>query len=218
MKSLTNVFYRYVALLLFVLLLAGCAEGEDDESKTNPSAKDSATQSEKETKNADESNKKENESASAMDDSDETSSQETGKETSHQPSDNEEDNQLSDYSSEEIEYARVWLQLGDIKDVDELNVRHIPTGTALNPDDETSANYPEDVIQLAGGRLVAGSVTYSGNGDGTINKYKVPLRWDGKNPAGKGVYKDIIKDTEQISIDPGDDDEIIELINKMTIH
>ncbi|API92415.1 hypothetical protein KM914_11270 [Virgibacillus pantothenticus] len=66
-----------------------------------------------------------------------------------------------------MEYARVWLQLGEIKDVDELNVRHIPAGTPLNPDDETSVNYPEDVIQLAGSRLVDGSVTYSSNGDGT---------------------------------------------------
>ncbi|WP_207667471.1 hypothetical protein [Clostridium sp. 1xD42-85] len=42
-----------------------------------------------------------------------------------------------------MEYARVWLQLGEIKDGDELYVRHIPTGTPLNPDDETSVNYPE---------------------------------------------------------------------------
>ncbi|WP_289889940.1 hypothetical protein [Virgibacillus pantothenticus] len=47
-----------------------------------------------------------------------------------------------------------------------MNVRHIPAGTPLNPDDETSVNYPEDVIQLVGSRLVDGS-TYSSNVDGT---------------------------------------------------
>src|SRR5690606_31259373 len=79
--------------------------------------------------------------------------------------DQEEKDPLDEYSHEQIEYARVWLQLGPNPDIDELNVLHIPAGTPLNPDDETSANYPEDVIQLAGSRLIDGSVTYSGNGD-----------------------------------------------------
>ncbi|SES18263.1 hypothetical protein SAMN04487944_12241 [Gracilibacillus ureilyticus] len=74
---------------------------------------------------------------------------------------------LSEYSSEQIEYARVWLQLGPNQEIDELNVWHIEAGEPLNPTDEKSAAYPEDVIQLAGSRLVDGSVTYSGNGDGT---------------------------------------------------
>lgn len=40
----------------------------------------------------------------------------------------------------------------------------------------------EDVIQLAGSRLIDGSVTYSGNRGGTINVYNVPLRLDGIYP------------------------------------
>ena len=125
---------------------------------------------------------------------------------------------LDDYSSEQIEYARVWLQLGPNQALDELNVWHIPAGTPLNPDDETSASYPEDVIQLAGSRLVDGSVTYSGNGDGTINVYNVPLRWDGKYPDGEDFYTDIIKNTKLVSIDPGDDTKIIELIKLQIVH
>lgn len=57
-----------------------------------------------------------------------------------------------------------------------MYVRHIPAGEPINHNDDTSANYSEDVIQLSGSRLVDGSVTYSGNGDGTINVYNVPLR------------------------------------------
>ena len=127
-------------------------------------------------------------------------------------------NLLSQYSSEQIEYARVWLQLGPNQEIDELNVRKISAGEPINPDDATSANYPEDVIQLAGSRLVDGSVTYSGNGDGTINVYNVPLRWDGNYPAGEDFYKDIIENTKQVSIETGNDDKIIALIKLQIVH
>ncbi|WP_176140626.1 hypothetical protein [Halobacillus salinus] len=125
---------------------------------------------------------------------------------------------LSEYTTEQIEYARVWLQFGANQDIDELNVWHIPAGEKLNPDDETSASYPEDVIQLAGSRLVDGSVTYSGNGDGTINVYNVPLRWDGKYPAGEDFYKEIIDQTKLVPIDTGDDQEVIGLIQLLNDH
>ncbi|MFD1863064.1 hypothetical protein [Planococcus chinensis] len=119
---------------------------------------------------------------------------------------------LSEYFSEEIEYARVWLQLGPNQDIDGLYVERIPAGTPLNPDDETSGTYPERVIQLAGSRLVDGSVTYSGNGDGTINVYNVPLRWDGEYPAGEEFYTEIIENTELVPVDVGEDEEVIRLI------
>ncbi|WP_412974745.1 hypothetical protein [Ornithinibacillus sp. 179-J 7C1 HS] len=127
------------------------------------------------------------------------------------------DETLSHYSSEQIEYARVWLELGPNQALEELYVRHIPAGTPLNPNDDTSASYPEDVIQLAGTRLVDGTVTYSGNGDGTINVYNVPLRWDGKYPAGKQFYTDIIENTELVYIDPGEDEKVINLINLLNL-
>ena len=126
--------------------------------------------------------------------------------------DNSNDKSLSQYSAEEIEYARVWLQQGANQDISGLYVRHIPAGTPLNPEDETSVGYMEDVIQLSGSRLVDGSVTYSGNGDGTINVYNVPLRWDGQYPAGEQFYTDMIKNTKLVSIDPGNDEEIVNLI------
>ncbi|WP_435371231.1 hypothetical protein [Mesobacillus subterraneus] len=125
---------------------------------------------------------------------------------------------LSKYSSNQIEYARVWLQLAPNQEIDELNVRHIPAGEKLNPDDETSASYPEDIIQLAGSRLVDGSVTYSGNGDGTINVYNIPLRWDGQYPAGKDFYEKIIQKTKLVHIDTGDDQKVIRLIKLLNVH
>jgi hypothetical protein len=124
---------------------------------------------------------------------------------------------LSSYSSEQIEYARIWLQLGPNQEIEELNVLHIPAGTPINPDDNTSAVYPENVIQLAGSRLVDGSITYSGNGDGTINVYNVPLRWDGNYPAGEDFYTDIIKNTKLVSVELGDNERIIELIKLIKV-
>jgi hypothetical protein len=125
---------------------------------------------------------------------------------------------LSKYTSNQIEYARVWLQLAPNQEIGELNVRHITAGEKLNPDDETSASYPEDVIQLAGSRLVDGSVTYSGNGDGTINVYNIPLRWDGQYPAGKDFYEKIIQKTKLVHIDTGDDQKVIRLIKLLNVH
>jgi hypothetical protein len=125
---------------------------------------------------------------------------------------------IAQYTIEEREYARVWLQFGHNQEIDELNVRFIPAGTRLNPDDETSASYPLDVIQLAGSRLIDGSVTYHGNWDGTIDVYNVPLRWDGIYPAGEQFYKDILKNTKQVFVDPGDDENVIKLIKLIKIN
>ncbi|MBP1971027.1 hypothetical protein J2Z83_003164 [Virgibacillus natechei] len=222
MKKLTRVYCFTIALLLLVLFLVGCAGNTNAESeKENDKTEENNLIDEEEDEPEPTTGSEE---ASSDDDNNTSSDKSTNEEPSNNTyeddnaSGNEEDNPLSEYSSEEIEYARVWLQLGVMKDVDELNVRHIPAGTALNSDDETSASYPEDVFQLAGARLVAGSVTYSGNGDGTINVYNVPLRWDGEYPAGEEFYEDIIENTELEYIDTGDDEEIIELIDKMNIH
>lgn len=220
MKKRTKIFYYNVALLLLVLLLVGCTGDTNAETETDSSEDDAAVESEEETDETDEDGVEsdaatESEEASSGDFND-TASEETGNEGSTNTYGSEE-NALADYSSEEIEYARVWLQLGPNQELDELNVRHISAGTPLNPDDETSAGYPEGVIQLAGSRLADGSVTYSGNGDGTINVYSVPLRWDGQYPAGEEFYKDMIENTMLDYVDPGDDEEIIELIDIMTI-
>lgn len=124
---------------------------------------------------------------------------------------------LTNYSNEEIEYARIWLQLGTNQKLDQLYAKKIPAGTPLNPDDETSAVYTEEVIQLTGTRLVDGSITYSSNGDGTINLYIVPLRWDGVYPAGENFYRDMLNQTKQVSIEPNVEEDIIQLIHILTI-
>lgn len=219
--------------MLLVLLLVGCMGGKEEKSNN-----DSSLHSEENNNETDDSNqisKDESETTtgsekSVTNDSNENASKESStdesQETSSEEIRNEEksqkDNVLAEYSSEKIEYARVWLQLGANQEIDELNVRHISAGEPINPNDDTSASYPEDVIQLAGSRLVDGSVTYSGNGDGTIKVYNVPLRWDSSDDVSKGVMREvtenIIKNTKTVYVDTGDSEKIKRLIDIMAIH
>lgn len=224
-----KILLPMVILFTTALLLMACSDDANqngNSDKTDTSDDVSASQSEKDddTEESNQTDKKEDASESVSkseepetDDSDKRSSKENESKGTNDQSESKESNALSKYSSEEIEYARVWLQLGENLDISELNVEHIPAGEPLNPDDETSANYPEDVIQLAGSRLIDGSVTYSSNGDGTINEYNVPLRWDGEYPAGEDFYKEIIEDTKQVSIAPGYDEKVEKLIKILNI-
>lgn len=190
-----------IALMIFI----GCSDNSNEQPINDTSENNSILEADE----TDENTSTNDVGESEADDSDYTSTENNN----YNEDEKENEETLSQYSHEQIEYARIWLQLGPNQALDELYVQHIPAGEPLNRDDETSANYPEDVIQLSGTRLVDGSVTYSGNGDGTINVYNVPLRWDGVNPAGEEFYQEIIDNTELISVDTGDDEEIIALIN-----
>lgn len=204
MKAVMKIFWMAV----LIGLLAGCGNA------TEESMPDATTDSAEKNTNENTS-KDEGEEANMPNENDIPSEENEAVEPDNTTSDadnSEEEDALSQYSSEEIEYARVWLQLGPNQDIDGLYVKRIPAGTPLNPDDETSGTYPERVIQLAGSRLVDGSVTYSGNGDGTINVYNVPLRWDGQYPAGEAFYTEIIENTELVPVDVGEDEEVVRLI------
>lgn len=217
-----NIFRKsYIVIVLSILagLLIGCADDTTEKPATSSGAEVSEENTDETVKTPSANELEEVKS----DDAQETSIKSANTDSSSPEnndsnvSENEEIEALTDYSAEEIEYARVWLQLGANQAIDELYVQHIPAGTPINPNDDTSLHYPEDVIQLAGIRLVDGSVTYSGNGDGTINVYQVPLRWDGNYPAGEDFYKDIINHTKSVYIDPGNDEDVIELIKLLHI-
>ncbi|MEC1634991.1 hypothetical protein P9D98_09915 [Bacillus mojavensis] len=233
MKKLRNIFYCNAVLMLLVLLLVGCMGGkeeklnndsslqsEENNNETNDSNQISKDESETTTGSEESVTNDSNENASKESSTDE--SQETSSEEIRNEEKSQKDNVLAEYPSEKIEYARVWLQLGANQEIDELNVRHISAGEPINPNDDTSAGYPEDVIQLAGSRLVDGSVTYSGNGDGTIKVYNVPLRWDSSDDVSKGVMREvtenIIKNAKTVYVDTGDSEKIKRLIDIMAIH
>ena len=222
---------KHIVLIFALLLISGCSESsnkniDDQEQEQNEKLEVEEDNVKKEVKNEvehEDNDKKDVETEVKEEEQyNEKSSKINLSESSTKDSNLDEEQEiednLSNYSSSQIEYARVWLQLGPNQEIDQLYVQHIPAGTPLNPNDETSLSYPEDVIQLYGSRLVDGSVTYSGNGDGTINVYNVPLRWDGVYPAGEEFYQNIIENTRLIYIDPNDDDKVIKFIKILNVN
>ncbi|WP_045926062.1 hypothetical protein [Bacillus siamensis] len=201
MKKRTKIFYCHAAVL-FVIMTAGCTGGNDEEPGHSSSPAGGSSINKTETASPAEKNEAVN------------------KDSHHISADKSEpDSIAADYSPLQIEYARVWLQLGENQLIDELNVRRIPAGALVNPDDHTSARYPEDVTQLAGSRLVDGSVTYSSNGDGTIQVYNVPLRWESSEKCVmKEVTEEMIRHTKKVYVDTGDNEKIRRLIKIMSIH
>lgn len=215
-----KVFIMVSLLSVLLVGMSACSNSTQNESNrnnTNQSTEDSSLSSGSSTDSKEKSDSKNenNGNEPSANSSNEATTENASKADETIENDKKEKDSLSQYSSQQIEYARIWLQLGPNQEIDGLYVRHIPAGTPLNPDDETSASYPEDVIQLAGSRLVDGSVTYSGNGDGTINIYNVPVRWDGIYPAGEQFYKDIIETTKLVSVEPGENEKVIELIKML---
>ncbi|WP_436862162.1 hypothetical protein [Staphylococcus caeli] len=136
---------------------------------------------------------------------------------------NEEKSILDDFSTNEIEYARVWNQLGPLKNnmdgMNSLNVKQIPKGSKVNPQASDSAVYKEDVVKLEAPMRAGGSVTYSSNGDGTVNVYKnVPYDWRDANvdaDTKSATTKAIEKNIETVTISPGDDQTIADLAKKV---
>ncbi|MFK3960023.1 hypothetical protein [Guptibacillus hwajinpoensis] len=224
MKKQVKLFYCHMSLLLFILLLTGCSDGTNAKSNAN-AAENDATLTTEEAIEVEEGNQVDEDSSTTASEttSQETSSAESKSDKSNPADENEENHALDDYSSKEIEYARVWSQLGPNQEIDELNIQHISAGSPLDPNDDNSLTYPEDVVQLRGSRNVDGIVTYSGNGDGSINVYNVPLRWYGGFPPSEDIDKeeiqkemeDIITNTKLVNVDTGDNEEIIEILNKM---
>lgn len=222
---------KHIVLIFALLLISGCSESsnkniDDQEQEQNEKLEVEEDNVKKEVKNEveHENNDKKDVETEVKEEEqyNEKSSKINLSESSTKDNNLDEEQEiednLSNYSSSQIEYARVWLQLGPNQEIDQLYVQHIPAGTPLNPNDETSLSYPEDIIQLYGSRLVDGSVTYSGNGDGTINVYNVPLRWDGVYPAGEEFYQNIIENTRLIYIDPNGDDKVIKFIKILNVN
>lgn len=142
--------------------------------------------------------------------------------TSEPSKEDQEADLLENYSTDEIEYARVWLEIKDNTDIEELTVSYISEGEQVNRYDEDSVDYPEAVVLLAG-KGVAGSpvIVYSSNGDGTINLYNVPSHWPSEQQIDETMEeytRDIIENTQKIYIDPGDDEEVVNLIEKIQVN
>lgn len=207
-------FYKIVTVSSLVLLMAACSNEEpesiDEQEKTEEVSEKS---NEVEPTEEVETETEEEETETRAE---ESATTEISTETSEESND-----ALAAYSTEEIEYARVWLQFGPNPDIEEIYVEKIFEGIPINTLDEGSLTYPEDVIQLAGGRLVDGVVTYSSNGDGTINLYNVPARWENPNTYDNDSSvmeeetRKIIENTQTEYVEPGDDQEVAEMAERI---
>ncbi|MQR87642.1 hypothetical protein GFV16_17215 [Bacillus megaterium] len=237
MKKRTKRVYFRAAIFMLVGTLVGCAGNKDEKSIEEATSEANRNSSiEEATGKTDggsaikEATSKTDESSSSTElkqsdtaDKGDISSEKSVDENSNSKVSKKEDKKtLSDYSSKQIEYARIWLQLGPNQEIDELNVRHISAGEPVNIYDDTSASYPKDVVTLEGSRSVDGSVTYSSNGNGTINVYNVPSHWSSSAQVDKDFMKnyteDIIQNAKLVHVDPGEDKKIIELINILNVH
>ncbi|WP_440896960.1 hypothetical protein ACS127_02835 [Amphibacillus sp. Q70] len=196
--------------VFFLLVACGNSSEEDSSFEETPEVEDEDTNEEENSSDqgasTDEDSLPSNED---MDNEDVDSSEESA-----------EADPLADYSEQEIEYARVWLEVGSTDDPGTLNVNRVSAGTPINTMIDSPPTYNEDVIMLTGEAGAMGIVVYSGNGDGTINHYsKVTYRWE--NPAGlsddelRAEYEEILEHTEHVEIDTHNDDDVIRIIEQI---
>lgn len=140
------------------------------------------------------------------------------------PNDTEENDPLANYSVAEIEYARVWLEVVNNRDIETLKVGYISAGEPVGQYEGRSVKYPEDVVHLFTDFLAGGNVFYSSNGDGSINLYDVPTRWptpedlkEERNQTMEEYTQSIIDNPQRVMIDPGDDQEVENIIKKIEV-
>lgn len=132
---------------------------------------------------------------------------------------------LNNFNSKEIEYARVWYQListrNDLKGIKNVYVTEIPKGSKVNPQAQNSAIYKEKVVKLEAPMRAGGSVTYSSNGDGTINVYNnIPYKWENSQNSdysqmNKITKKAIEENIETVYIKPYDNKTVAKLASKI---
>lgn len=131
----------------------------------------------------------------------------------------ESEDSLSPYSDEEIEYARVWLNFGSNRDVEKLEVILLPKGSLINPNNVNYGGYPEDVIQIRGPQEADGHIVYSVSeeGSGYIQIYPIPYNFETDQSPDIAQYENIADHTESAYVEPGNNESVSQLIDKLTI-
>lgn len=108
-----------------------------------------------------------------------------------------------------------------MKGMDNLYVNEIPKGSKVNPQAQNSAVYKEDVVKLEAPMRAGGSVTYSSNGDGTINVYNnIPYNWESSQTSDYSkmdnvTRKAIEENIDTIYVKPTDNRTVSELASKV---
>lgn len=219
-----------ISIVSFLIFLAGC-NNKNSESHDNNSSSDTNTSENKENETDKKTNTSENRDTkdkgnkqNKKQSDNKNREKNTDSNESHQSTDRNK-SYLNNFSSEKIEYARVWYQListkNDLKGIRNVYVTKIPKGSKVNPQAQDSAVYKEDVVKLEAPMKAGGSVTYSSNGDGSINVYNnIPYKWESPQNSDysqmdKITRKAIEDNVETIYINPHDNKTVAKLANKV---
>jgi len=212
-----------ISIVSFLVFLAGC-NNKSSENHDNNSSSDTNTSENKENETDKKTNTSENRDTKNKKQSD-NKDQEKKNNDSNESHESTNKSYLNNFSSEKIEYARVWYQLvstkNDLKGIRNVYVTKIPKGSKVNPQAHDSAVYKEDVVKLEAPMKAGGSVTYSSNGDGFINVYNsIPYKWESPQNSDysqmdKITRKAIEDNVETIYIKPHDNKTVAKLANKV---
>ncbi|TDW11069.1 hypothetical protein BDW25_0829 [Staphylococcus sp. AtDRG32] len=192
------------------------SENKDNETPNEIDEKTNTSDSEDNSESSNKQNKEQNDNKKQEKNNDSNKNQQsTDKNKSY----------LNNFNSEEIEYARVWYQListrNDLKGIRNVYVTEIPKGSKVNPQAQNSAIYKEKVVKLEAPMRAGGSVTYSSNGDGTINVYNnIPYKWENSQNSdysqmNKITKKAIEENIETVYIKPYDNKTVAKLASKI---
>lgn len=216
-----------ISIVSFLVFLAGC-NNKSAENHDNNSSSDTNTSENKENEtntsgNRDTKNKSNKQNEKQSDNEDQEKKNNDSNESHHSTDKNK--SYLNNFSTEKIEYARVWYQLvstkNDLKGIRNVYVTKIPKGSKVNPQAQDSAVYKEDVVKLEAPMKAGGSVTYSSNGDGSINVYNsIPYKWESPQNSDysqmdKITRKAIEDNVETTYIKPHDNKTVAKLANKV---
>ena len=224
-----------ISIVGFLVFLAGC-DNKSSENHDNNSSSDTNTSENKDNETQNEIDKKTNTSEdhdTADNNNKQNKEQSDNKGQEKKNNDSNENHQstdknksyLNNFSSEKIEYARVWYQListkNDLKGIRDVYVTKIPEGSKVNPQAQDSAVYKEDVVKLEAPMKAGGSVTYSSNGDGTINVYNsIPYKWESPQNGDYSQMDEITRkaiedNIETVYIKPHDNKKVAKLASKV---
>ena len=216
-----------ISIVSFLVFLAGCnnksAENHDKNSSSDTNTSENKENETNTSENRDTKDKSNKQNKKQSDNKDQERKNNESNE-SHQSTDKNK-SYLNNFSSEKIEYARVWYQListkNDLKGIRNVYVTKIPKGSKVNPQAQDSAVYKEDVVKLEAPMKAGGSVTYSSNGDGSINVYNnIPYKWESPQNSDysqmdKITRKAIEDNVETIYIKPHDNKTVAKLASKV---
>lgn len=214
-----------ISIAGLLVILVGCNSNSSSDTNTSQS-KDNETQNKnEETNTSDSSDNTESSKKQNKEQNDNKKQEKKSDSNENQQSTDKNKSYLNNFNSEEIEYARVWYQListrNDLKGIRDVYVTEIPKGSKVNPQAQNSAVYKENIVKLEAPMRAGGSITYSSNGDGTINVYNnIPYKWESSQTSDysqmdKVTRKAIEDNIETIYIKPHDNKQVAKLANKI---